>query len=108
MNTINLFSLQDLKETVRELLKENNQLLLQNLRAQDDNQEPPRDLIDVTEAARITGYTKSTLYSKVCRMEIPVVNKGRPLTFSRKEITEWLYGGRPNWSDQQAEKYFNK
>ena len=108
MNTISLFSLEQFRVLINELLKENNQLLLRNLRAVDAPQEPPLDLISLDEAIKIVGYTKKTVYSKVCRHEIPVVHKGRPLTFSRKELNHWIEAGRPNWADQQAQKYFNQ
>lgn len=56
---------------------------------------PKSDILHVDEAARLTGYLPKTLYSKVCRREIPRVSSGRPLIFSRKEIELWLKLGKP-------------
>jgi hypothetical protein len=56
---------------------------------------PKSDIINVDEAAKLTGYLPKTLYSKVCRREIPRVSAGRPLIFSRKEIELWLKLGKP-------------
>lgn len=56
---------------------------------------PKSDIIHVDEAAKITGYLPKTLYSKVCRRELPRVSSGRPLIFSRKEIELWLKLGKP-------------
>lgn len=56
---------------------------------------PKSDTMDVDETAGITGYMPKTLYSKVCRREIPRVSSGRPLIFSRKEIEQWMNLGKP-------------
>ncbi len=65
------------------------------------------DIIFVDDVQQLTGYKKSTIYSKVCRFEIPVISKRRPLTFSRKEIIDWLKEGKPNVIDQEASLYLN-
>ena len=53
----------------------------------------------VEETAVITGYATETLYSKVCRREMPRVSSGRPLIFSRKEIELWMKLGKPTVSE---------
>ena len=63
------------------------------------------DIIFINEVKELTGYKKSTIYSKVCRFEIPVISKRRPLTFSRKDIINWLKEGKPNVIDQEANTY---
>ncbi|MDX2359559.1 MAG: helix-turn-helix domain-containing protein [Crocinitomicaceae bacterium] len=66
---------------------------------------PVEDIIFLEEAARMTGYRKSTIYSKVCRFEIPVFSKGKPLMFSRKAILEWLESGKPSIIDVATSNY---
>jgi predicted DNA-binding transcriptional regulator AlpA len=66
------------------------------------------DIIFVDEVQQLTGYKKSTIYSKVCRFEMPVISKRRPLTFSRKEIINWLKVGKPSVIDQEANDYLSK
>lgn len=66
------------------------------------------DIIFIDEVGELTGYKKSTIYSKVCRFEIPVISKRRPLTFSRKDIINWLKGGKPSVIDQEANDYLSK
>ena len=56
---------------------------------------PNEDIIFIDEAVTITGYKKSTIYSKVSRFEIPVISRLRPLTFSRKSLIEWIENGKP-------------
>ena len=57
-------------------------------------------LLSIDETANYLGLAKSTLYSKVCRREVPHSKRGNRLYFSKKEITEWLHGGhRPMTKD---------
>ena len=66
------------------------------------------DIIFVEEVQQLTGYKKSTIYSKVCRFEIPVISKRRPLTFSRTDIIDWLKAGKPSVINQEANDYLSK
>lgn len=70
--------------------------------------EVPVDIIFVDEVMQLTGYKKATLYSKVSRYEIPVLSRGKPLTFSRKAILQWLQDGKPDILDQEANDYLNR
>jgi predicted DNA-binding transcriptional regulator AlpA len=66
------------------------------------------DIIFIDEVKELTGYKKTTIYSKVCRYEIPVISKRRPLTFSRQAIIDWLKEGKPNVIDQEANDYLTR
>jgi predicted DNA-binding transcriptional regulator AlpA len=66
-----------------------------------------RDIIYLKEATALTGYTDKTVYTKVCRREIPVISSGRPLTFSRKQLNEWMANGRPSIAEMIANDYTN-
>jgi excisionase family DNA binding protein len=50
-------------------------------------QEPEFGGIDL--AIEITGYSKSTIYNKVSKKELPVHRNGK-LYFSRNELVEWM------------------
>ncbi|MCF8273562.1 MAG: helix-turn-helix domain-containing protein [Flavobacteriaceae bacterium] len=65
------------------------------------------DIIYVDQAVALTGYTKKTIYTKVSRREIPVVSSGRPLTFSRKELNNWMRNGRPLVEETKVSKLLN-
>jgi excisionase family DNA binding protein len=67
-----------------------------------------RDIIYLKEAALITGYTNKTIYTKVSRREIPIVSAGRPLTFSRMQLNDWMEKGRPSIAEMIADEYLNK
>ncbi len=70
-------------------------------------QEPKSDIIYLDEVIRLTGYKESTVYSKVCRKEIPVISTGRPLAFSREEILQWMKDGRPTVAEMLAIEFTN-
>lgn len=73
-----------------------------------DKKEVQEDIIHLKGALEITGYTQSTMYSKICKNEIPVVSRNRPLTFSRKSLLEWLRNGKPNEAERKASIYLKK
>ena len=66
------------------------------------------DIIFIDEVMELTNYKDSTIYSKVCRFEMPIISRRRPLTFSRKEIINWLKDGKPSVIDQEANDYLSK
>lgn len=66
-----------------------------------------QDIIYLEEAKALTGYTDNTVYTKVSRREMPVVSSGRPLTFSRTQLKEWIAKGRPSVAEMIAEDYMN-
>jgi len=52
------------------------------------------ELFNVTQAAKFLDMAVPTLYSKVCRREIPVNKKGKRLYFYKSELQEWIKEGR--------------
>jgi len=70
-------------------------------------EEEKQDIMYPEETKDFLGYTLNTLYTKVSRREIPVVSSGRPLTFSRKQLNEWMAKGRPSIAEMIAEDYMN-
>lgn len=57
--------------------------------------EPAKDeLFDVAEAAAFLKMAIATVYSKVCRRELPVNKKGRRIYFYKAELDEWVRNGR--------------
>jgi predicted DNA-binding transcriptional regulator AlpA len=70
--------------------------------------QPKSDIIYLDEIMELTGYKESTVYSKVCRKEIPVISTGRPLAFSREEILQWMKDGRPTVAEMIATEFTNR
>lgn len=52
------------------------------------------DYISAKNASVLLNFTLSTLYSKVCRREIPFYKQGNRLYFSRQELSDWIKDGR--------------
>lgn len=52
------------------------------------------ELLSVSEAAKFLNLSVSTIYSKVCRKEIPVNKQGKRLYFYRSELVNWIKSGR--------------
>lgn len=69
---------------------------------------PKSDIIYLDEIIELTGYKESTVYSKVCRKEMPVISTGRPLAFSREEILQWMKDGRPTVAEMIANEFTNR
>ena len=57
-------------------------------------------LIDIDEVSHITGKAKATIYSMVCRREIPCCKRGKRLYFYEDEIMRWIEQGRKLTSGQ--------
>ena len=72
------------------------------------SEEPKSDIIYLEEIMELTGYKESTVYSKVCRKEMPVISTGRPLAFSRDEILQWMKDGRPTVAEMIANEFTNR
>jgi len=65
-----------------------------------------RDIIFIDEACELTGYSKPTMYSKISRYEIPVLSRGKPLTFSKKILIQWIHDGKPSVAQElEASNY---
>lgn len=99
-------SIREYDELTRKIISEELQKLLfvqKRKNAPDDD-----DIIFIDGVMKITGYTKSTLYTKVSRFEIPVISRKKPLTFSRQEIMNWMRDGKPSAIDDQAQDYLFK
>ncbi len=104
MNTDNrpLYSLtvEEFRELSR-MIAEDNIILLSPSEPKEKTQ---NDILYLEDVKQLTGYKDSTVYSKVCRKEIPVISSGRPLSFSRTEITQWIKDGRPTIAEMKANK----
>ena len=54
------------------------------------------ELLTVEELSQSLKLSKASIYTKVCRREIPHIKLGRILRFDREEISKWLDGQRVN------------
>lgn len=64
------------------------------------------DIIDIDEAMKLTGYTRSTIYTKVSRNEIPFIKQGGSLRFDKAELINWIRGGK-NITQADIDRFSN-
>lgn len=62
------------------------------------------DTINIDEATKVTGLKEKSIYSKVSRLQIPTLTRGRPLMFSRNELQLWMKIGRPTVIEMELKK----
>jgi predicted DNA-binding transcriptional regulator AlpA len=96
-------TVEEFKELSKKIALDNRYLL----RPAEPEPQPKSDIIYMDEIVELTGYKESTVYSKVCRKEIPVISNGRPLSFSRQEILQWMKDGRPTVAEMIANEFTN-
>ena len=56
--------------------------------------ENKNDLLNIQEAAEFLNLSKSTLYNKVNKRELPVMKKGKRLYFSKVELLAYIKSGK--------------
>ncbi|MGE6397350.1 helix-turn-helix domain-containing protein [Chryseobacterium scophthalmum] len=70
-------------------------------------QEQLTDYISSKEAAKLLKFTLPTLYTKVCKGEVPSYKQGNRLYFSRAELNDWIERGKKETLEDIAEKACN-
>ncbi|WP_298288101.1 helix-turn-helix domain-containing protein [uncultured Lutibacter sp.] len=65
--------------------------------------EKKNDLLNIEEAAKFLNLSKSTLYNKVNKREIPHMKQGKRLYFSRMELISYIKSGKV-LSDREIEE----
>lgn len=65
--------------------------LIERLSPASENKE---EFLNVEQASKLLNLSVATIYSKVCKREIPVNKKGKRIYFCRNELMEWIKSGR--------------
>ena len=52
------------------------------------------ELLTIEGAAKLLKLSVATIYTKVCKNEIPVNKQGKRLYFYREELLDWIKSGR--------------
>lgn len=52
------------------------------------------ELLTISEAAELLKLSVATIYTKVCKNEIPANKQGKRLYFYRTELINWIKSGR--------------
>jgi predicted DNA-binding transcriptional regulator AlpA len=69
-----------------------------------ENQKEESDTIHLADASRLTGLREKSIYSKLSRLEMPAITRGRPLTFSRAELQLWMKLGKPTVAEMEFKR----
>jgi excisionase family DNA binding protein len=68
---------------------------LENLIVRISNvEENKEELLNIQETSKLLNLSVSTIYSKVCKREIPVNKQGKRIYFYRHELMKWIKSGR--------------
>lgn len=98
-DTLTFDQLPDAVTKIQEKLDIIEQLLIQR-----QEQLPEQDeIMPVSKAAIFLDLAVPTVYSKVCRKELPVNKRGKRLYFYRSELTGWIKSGRKKTADEIRE-----
>lgn len=68
------------------------------------------ELLTIEGAAELLKLSVATIYTKVCKNEIPVNKQGKRLYFYRAELLDWIKSGRIKTNaeiQQEVELKFN-
>lgn len=57
-------------------------------------EENKEEVLNIQEASKLLDLSVSTIYSKVCKREIPVNKQGKRIYFYRHELMRWIKSGR--------------
>ena len=57
-------------------------------------EENKEELLNIQEASKLLNLSVSTIYSKVCKREIPVNKQSKRIYFYRHELMKWIMSGR--------------
>jgi predicted DNA-binding transcriptional regulator AlpA len=91
-------TVKDLKEVIKEIFEEHYSKI--------ENDKPLKviepDIIYIEEVCELTNLKRGSVYNKVSRREIPTLSRRQPLSFSRKEINDWMETGRPSYIERKV------
>ncbi|TDE03039.1 helix-turn-helix domain-containing protein [Flavobacterium sandaracinum] len=52
------------------------------------------ELLNIQETSKLLNLSVSTIYSKVCKREIPFNKQGKSIYFYKHELMKWIKSGR--------------
>jgi excisionase family DNA binding protein len=58
------------------------------------DEEKNEELLTIQDAAALLKLSVATIYTKVCKNEIPVNKQGKRLYFYKAELLDWIKSGR--------------
>lgn len=81
-------------EVRKEDLEAFGQQLLEQAISRRDTASEIREILNVNEAAELTGLARQTLYGMTSQRTIPFFKRGKRILFKRSELEQWLLENR--------------
>lgn len=81
-------------EVRKEDLEAFGQQLLEQAISRRDTASEIREILNVNEAAELTGLARQTLYGMTSQRKIPFFKRGKRILFKRSELEQWLLENR--------------
>lgn len=75
-------------------------VLLQQVQSHRENLGSVKEILNIEEAAVLTGLAKQTLYSFTSQRTIPHFKRGKGIKFSRTELEKWMLENRRKTSNE--------
>jgi DNA binding domain, excisionase family len=66
------------------------------------------EIMSITDAAKFTGYKKSTLYRKTCSKSIPFFKRSNRVLFKKEDLKKWLLSNRQETTEEYIERLENE
>lgn len=83
---------------------------IKRLLLEKSKEKPAEQFLTIKQAAEFLSLSVPTMYSKVCRNELPVMKRGKRLYFSQAELLQYLKAGRKktNAEIELEARHYNK
>ena len=88
------YKFEDLPEILGELFEKVSNIEMILLQSKTSSGIADDELLDVSQAAELLKLSVATVYTKVCKNEIPANKQGKRLYFYRSELLTWIRSGR--------------
>ncbi len=109
LTDLRIFIASLLRPIINEAIKENLEAAKKNIKDIPISQSDNSDLLSYKQAAEYTNYSIKSLYGKVHFHTVPhFKNESGRVSFSRKELLEWLRSGKKKTKaeiEQDADNY---
>ncbi len=80
---------------MRELIRDEMRLVLQEGSIQNQSSETEQDaILSVDQAAQFVNLAKATIYELTSKRQIPFFKKGKRLYFSKQDLHAWILEGK--------------
>ena len=91
---MSVFRFEDLSNSINNLFLKMDRIekLLEKINMDENSDE--NSLLTIEQAAKLLRLSTATIYTKVCKNEIPVCKQGKRLYFEKAELLDWIKSGR--------------